>query len=155
MSALDGSDIEQWRARALAAERNFEDARLCLDMEKAARRLAEERVDDAEAGHDKACANSDLIGALLRAAIKECDLAESIARRALVEGLAECERLRADGPTVAMRALFAPNEVAAIRADAAREERARVVAYLRRHVADEVADAIERNEHAPSAGGEG
>ena len=141
VSALDGSDIEQWRARALAAE--AESARL------------HKLFDDAGQGEHNILALLDHYQEEEHREYRARILAEESFRRALVEGLAECERLRADGPTVAMRALFAPNEVAAIRADAAREERARVVAYLRRYVEDEIADAIEHNAHAPGKGGEG
>lgn len=121
------------------------------------------------------------------------DIAESIARRALVEGLAECERLRrlvpfqlptSDEAQAAMDELMRqsrpqstvrrvlrrrgpkiddaiePQEADehAIRADAARAERERVVAWLRSdrwEAGPEIADAIERGEHAPGKGGEG
>lgn len=122
--------------------------------------------------------------------------AEDMARDALVEGLAECERLRAmdstlsafdiligapskemteadlveamarlvtDPPSPMMDAREgAAAREQAIRADSAREERERVVAWLRRDPtmwADmDLADAIERGDHtahAPGKGGEG
>lgn len=118
--------------------------------------------------------------------------AEDMARDALVEGLAECERLRAmdstlsafdiligapskemteadlveamarlvtDPPSPMMDAREgAAAREQAIRADAAREERERVVAYLRGdrwEAGPGIADAIERNDHAPGKGGEG
>jgi len=119
--------------------------------------------------------------------------AQDIARRALVEGLAECERLRAmdstlsafdiligapskemteadlveamarlvtDPPSPMMDAREgAAAREQAIRADAAREERERVVAWLRRDPtmwADmDLADAIERGDHTAHAPGKG
>lgn len=127
---------------------------------------------------------------------------EDIARRALVEGLAECERLRAmdstlsafdiligapskemteadlveamarlvtDPPSPMMDAREgAAAREQAIRADSAREERERVVAWLRDAYAayfvggnadggttmGDICAAIERNDHAPGKGGE-
>ena len=129
--------------------------------------------------------------------------AKDIAREALVEGLAECERLRAMDSTLSAFDILigAPSkEMAeadlveamarlvtdppspmmdaregaaareqAIRADSAREERERVVAWLRDAYAayfvggnadggttmGDICAAIERNDHAPGKGGEG
>lgn len=84
--------------------------------------------------------------------------ATSIARRALVDGLAEAERLRFELWMWKHEAHEQRDNAAA----AAREERDRVVAWLRRDPtmwADtDLADAIERGDHtahAPGKGGEG